>query len=97
MLSAHLLPHLIIVELKRRSLTALCLMLLEPEGYRMPTQELRVTLPMQRGLDIAQDLFACMGYKDINDGHPYSSQATCYDPGEDFPWLDGLEKWLDNR
>lgn len=60
----------------------------------MPTQEARVTGSMQRGLDIARDLFAYMGHGDINDNHPYFSQGTCRDPGEDFPWLDGLQKWL---
>jgi hypothetical protein len=61
----------------------------------MPTQDVRVTLPMQRGLDITRDLFASMGYKDINEDHPYFSQHNCRDPGEEFPWLDGLMKWLE--
>ena len=84
--------HLTAVELKTHTLTALCLMVLHPETFRMPGHDIRPTKIIKLGQAIAKDLLSSMGYDDVNGDHPYFCGRNCRDPGDDFAWFDGLSK-----
>ncbi|KAF8549209.1 hypothetical protein OG21DRAFT_1525962 [Imleria badia] len=78
--------------LKTHSIVALCLMVLQPESYKMKEHKTQLSPVVRRAQSIAKEIINTLGYGAV-DQYPYFAKRNYLDAGETFPWQLGLEQW----
>lgn len=85
--------YLMSAELYNIPLAALCLMVVDPEKYKMKGHDIRNAQGLQYAQEIAKEILKALGYSDSNSHSFYSSNRNHLEPADRFLHNMCLSRW----